>query len=277
MASQRLEPNAQTRSVSEIDETEFTICQDCNRKLPRSFSGGDKVLSTDSRIRRTHGGALRAGVALVSYLLVNACTGCFDAKPAAAPAPPAISPLLKRDDKVVVDAVAAFRQANVEMFNTCGAAFQRAMNECDLVCALYEPGTANTKNEDLARLARQRKKALAAASTQDTNYQEVMDHLSPECVRQHLQQCGPVEIWQTKSLDEKARAGGIYKLLARSDPACGAAAALVTEKDQEIDRAEAHLECEMERENELDERALSKPSHTSCFPLPFGGLDCYGD
>lgn len=218
-------------------------------------------------------------IVLATNFLLAAFTGCFDAKPPAAMAPVAYRPSfeLERAQKDAEDALAAYKQAVIKKVETCRSAFKRAVDDCNRVCDLYEPGTVRTKKEALERLDRQEKKALEEATAdKPPTYQEVINRLSPECVREHRKECAVVEIEQNKTLDTGEKTVGAVRLLGQTDPVCGAATALADGKDRELHDADDRLERETDREDEREERALSQPRYpvtTSCYPLG-SGVDC---
>jgi hypothetical protein len=208
-----------------------------------------------------------------------ACAGCFDTGAPAAPAPWQPSPQLEAAGKADEDAVAAYKQASLDMLKVCAPVKPRSINDCAKVCLLFDPGGENTKKEALEKLAREEKKARAIAAAPVPTYKEIVDsYLSPLCVQEHLKECGVVEIMQSKSLDDNAKAHAEIKLLAQIDPACGAALAFQAEKDQEMSDTLDRVGREVNRENELDTERLSPtpyPVNTSCSATPGGGFNCY--
>ncbi len=232
-------------------------------------------------------------VVLAIILLALACSGCSNTGAPAVPAQVyqlsqpqlAAENELDADAKAMKDALAAYKQASADMVKACPAVIARSIDDCEKVCALFNV----TKKDANERLDRLEKITLDIIAKGGQGYKEMVDELSPLCVREHLKECGVVEIMQSKSLDDRARSAAELKLAAQIDPVCGAAVAFQAQKGQEFhdasdrDRRDVDRAREADRENEqneLDAERLSPapryPVDTSCFATPGGGgFNCY--
>jgi hypothetical protein len=231
---------------------------------------------------------------LAIILLALACSGCFDRGASAVPAQVyqlsqpqlAAENELDADAKAMKDALAAYEQAGADTVKACPAVVARSIDDCEKVCALFNV----TKKDAKERMDRLEKITLDIIAKGGQGYKEMADELSPLCVREHLKECGVVEIMQSKSLDDRAKSAAELKLAAQIDPVCGAAVAFWAQKGQEFhdasDRAERDVDRarEVDRENEQNElnaERLSQPPprypvDTSCFATPGGGgFNCY--
>ena len=203
-------------------------------------------------------------VAVAFAVLV--CAGCFDT---GAPAVPAHvyqpSPRLEADEKADKDALAAAKRADDDMVKVCPVVISRSIAGCEQVCALFNATKKNAK-ERMARYGEITLDIMFPERGRD-GYKEMVDELSPLCVQEHLKECGVVEIEQSKTLDEDAKADAKLKLVAQIDPACGAAVAFAERKKQDLEDTLAHSR----RDIDLD---LDAERGTSCIPTSGGGFDC---